>query len=87
MRLRQGIEDPELEEKIGGLRVGDCVKLTFLATINSSGETLTVRITQINSSAFRGKLADTPALPGLCRLRLDSAVAFRREHIHSVRKG
>jgi hypothetical protein len=88
MRLRQGINDEELREIIRGLRVGDLVKLTFLTTtMTCSGETLSVRVTQISGDTFLGKLADSPALPALSKLRRGSSVAFKTEHIHSVPKG
>jgi hypothetical protein len=88
MRRRQGIEDDELRETIRSLRIGDFVKLTFLATpMTCAGETLLVRVTQINGDTFTGKLADRPALPALYKLRPGSSVAFKTEHIHSVPKG
>jgi hypothetical protein len=82
-RLRNGIDDVELREQIRGLRVGDFVKLTFLAGA-SSGETLAVRITEIRGSAFRGTLAESPAAAGLSGLRAGTAVAFTAAHIHSL---
>ena len=52
MRCRQGIDDVELREAIRGLRVGDVVRLTFLAGAGSSaGETLSVRVTSIRGNA------------------------------------
>jgi hypothetical protein len=82
-RRREGIEDVELREEIRGLRVGDLVKLTFLAA-PSTFETLFVRITSIHGSAFRGKLANGPISGRLSRLRVGSAVAFTAAHIHSL---
>jgi hypothetical protein len=82
-RLREGIDDVELREEIRGLQVGDVVKLTFL-TGPTSFETLSVRITRITGSAFRGKLAARPASAGLSNLRVGSAVAFTAAHIHSL---
>jgi hypothetical protein len=82
-RRQEGIEDVELREEIRGLRVGDVVKLTFLAGPHSF-ETLPVRITRIRGSAFRGKLAVGPTATGLLSLRLGSAVTFTTEHIHSL---
>ena len=67
-RLRAGIDDVELRSEIRGLQVGDFVKLTFL-TGPSSSETLSVRITSISGSAFRGKLADGPVALTLSKLR------------------
>src|SRR6266542_6046203 len=87
MRRQEGIDDVELWEEIGGLRVGDFVKLTLLAGGRpSAGETVLVRITSIRGPALRGKLADQPASPGLSRLRAGSAVVFTAAHIHSVAK-
>ena len=84
-RLRAGIDDAELRAEIRGLHVGDFVKLTFL-TGPSSSETLSVRITSISGSAFRGKLADRPVAPALSKLRAGSPVAFTVAHIHSLGK-
>jgi hypothetical protein len=85
MRLRAGIDDVELRSEIRGLQVGDVVKLTFL-TGATSFETLSVRITSISGSAFRGKLADSPATSTLSTLRVGSPVAFAAAHIHSLVK-
>jgi hypothetical protein len=85
MRLRAGIDDVELRSEIRGLHVGDVVKLTFL-TGTTTFETLPVRITSISGSAFRGKLADSPATPALSTLRVGSPVAFDAAHIHSLMK-
>jgi hypothetical protein len=88
MRRRQGIDDVELREEICGLEIGDFVKLTLLSgTGPFAGETLLVRITSIKGDAFRGKLAQRPALTSLSDLRAGSAVAFTKAHIHSVPKG
>jgi hypothetical protein len=84
-RLRAGIDDVELRSEIRGLQVGDFVKLTFL-TGATSFETLSVRITSISGSAFRGKLADRPVAPALSKLRAGSPVAFTAAHIHSLGK-
>jgi hypothetical protein len=87
MRLREGIDDVELRQKIRGLRVGDSVQLTFrAATASSTGETLSVRITSIRGSTFRGKLAKTPASPGLTTLHAGSTIAFTTDQIHSLPK-
>jgi hypothetical protein len=85
MRLRAGIDDVELRSEIRGLHVGDVVKLTFLAG-TTSYETLSVRITRINGSAFRGRLADSPIAPALSTLRAGSPVSFAAAHIHSLVK-
>jgi hypothetical protein len=82
-RLRAGIDDVELRLEIRGLRVGDLVKLTFLTGATSS-ETLSVRITSITGSAFRGKLADSPVSLALSPLRAGSPVRFTAGHIHSL---
>src|SRR6516225_6409199 len=84
-RLRAGIDDVELRSEIRGLHVGDVVKLTFL-TGTTSFETLSVRITSVSGSAFRGKLADSPVAPALSQLRVGSPVAFAAAHIHSLVK-
>jgi hypothetical protein len=85
LRRRQGIDDVDLRRAICRLQVGDHVKLTFLIGNGSfAGETLPVRITSIRGKALRGKLANTPALTGLSRLRAGSAVAFTADQIHSI---
>jgi hypothetical protein len=87
LRRRQGIDDLELRKAIHRLQVGDHVRLTFLIGNSSfSGETLPVRITSIRGKALRGKLATAPALAGLSRLRLGSAVLFCADQIHSIAK-
>jgi hypothetical protein len=87
MRRREGIDDVELREEIRELRVGDVVKLTFFTgTKPGAGETLPVRITRIQGSAFRGKLANAPGSIGRLQLRVGSPVAFTRAHIHSISK-
>ena len=83
LRRRSGIEDVKLVEDIRRLRVGDFVKLTFLVGPRSS-ETLSVRITSINDTAFRGKLADAATATGLASLRLGTLISFRASHIHSL---
>jgi hypothetical protein len=84
-RLLAGVDDVELRSAIRGLHVGDLVKLTFL-TSTTSFETLSVRITSISGSVFRGKLADSPVAPALAVLRVGSPVAFTAAHIHSLVK-
>lgn len=84
-RLQAGIDDIELRSKIRGLHVGDVVTLTFL-TGTTTYEMLSVRITSISGSAFRGKLADRPVAPALARLRVGSAIEFTAAHIHSLGK-
>src|SRR5690242_19875839 len=68
LRRREGIEDAELHEEIGRLRVGDHVRLTFLAAAGLP-ETLSVRITRIRGGQFRGRLACPPARPQRLGLR------------------
>jgi hypothetical protein len=84
-RLGAGIDDVELRSQIRGLHVGDVVNLTFL-TGATSFETLSVRITSISGSAFRGKLAESPVRTARSRLRVGSPVAFAAAHIHSLVK-
>jgi hypothetical protein len=86
MRRRQGIEDVELHEDIGRLRPGDLVKVTFL-TGSASFETLSVRITSIRGTAFRGKLASRPLSTELGRLHVGSPIRFCADHIHSIPGG
>ena len=85
MRRREGIDDVTLRVEIRALKVGDLVKLS-LATGASSFETLSVRITSIRGSAFRGKLANRPSAAGLVKLRGGPALAFTTAHIHSIAK-
>lgn len=87
MRRREGIDDLELRAAIHTLRVGDCVMLTFLpATAPCAGETLSVKITHIAGSSFRGKLACGPLSARLSPLRVGAIIAFGGDHIHSIRK-
>ena len=85
LRRREGIVDVELRDEIGGLQIGDFVKVTLLTGARSCGETVSVRITGIRGNAFRGKVATRPA--GLSKLRIGSFIAFTRAHIHSTQKG
>jgi hypothetical protein len=88
LRWREGIDDAELREEVGGLRVGDFVNLTFLSGVQPfSSKTLPVRITRVSGDAFGGKLAATPASAGLAHLRAGCPVAFHADHIHSLAKG
>ena len=87
MRHREGIEDADLRTEIGGLGIGDLVKLTLLnGEASFAGETLLVRITSVKGSAFRGKLVENPAFAGLSNLRAGSALNFGSAHIHSIPK-
>ena len=83
LRRREGIDDVELHEDIGRLRVGDHVRLTFLsgATLR---ETVSVRITRIRAGQFRGRLVSRVARPELFGLRPDALVNFAAEQIHSI---
>jgi hypothetical protein len=83
LRRRNGIDDEKLREDIRGLHVGDFVKLTFLAG-SGAAETLSVRITSIGDSAFRGKLATAPTASSLAKLHLGSLVVFTAANIHSL---
>jgi hypothetical protein len=85
LRRREGIEDVELHEDIGRLRVGDHIRLTFLggATLRA---TLPVRITRIRAGQFRGRLAGPIARPELLGLRPDALVSFTSGQIHSIAK-
>jgi hypothetical protein len=85
MRCRAGIEDTELRDAIGLLRVGDTVNLTFLKdAVSLTGETLAVRITFIRGRCFRGTLAVKPSSPHLSILRRGSTIIFKTTHIHSI---
>jgi hypothetical protein len=87
MRHREGIEDADLRNEIGGLGIGDLVKLTLLnGEASFAGETLLVRITSMKGSAFRGKLVEKPAFAGLSNLRAGSSLSFGSAHIHSIPK-
>jgi hypothetical protein len=86
MRRRQGIDDVELRAAIGGLSVGDSVRLTLLSGDDASaaGETVVVRITAINGPRFRGTLAARPVLKALNGLKAGLPLAFTADCIHSV---
>ena len=85
LRRRNGIDDLKLQEDVRGLRVGNVVKLTFIAGPRAT-ETLSVRITSIGPTIFRGKLTKAPTVTGLSQLRLDSIITFTADHIHSLVK-
>jgi hypothetical protein len=85
MRREEGIDDVELRTGIRRLKVGDFVKLTFLSGATAF-ETLSVRITSIRGSAFRGKLAKAPTSAGLSGLEAGASVVFTTAHIHSLQK-
>jgi len=79
-RQQVGIDDVELRAEIRDLKVGDVVKLTFMASAGSF-ESVPVRITHIRGGAFRGKL-------GWRALTIPQGkiVEFTFTHIHSVLK-
>ena len=85
IRLQEGIDDIDLRKEIRQLRVGDLVKLTLL-TGATSFETLMVRITSVQGSAFRGQLTKKPASSGLADLSVGSPLDFSTAHIHSIAK-
>jgi hypothetical protein len=88
LRRCAGVDDVALREAIRGLRVGDCVKLTFLNGGGSGvGETLLVRITQIRNSAFRGELIERPVMRCRSKPRIGSRIGFTTAHIHSLSGG
>jgi hypothetical protein len=87
MRLQAGIEDNELHQDIGKLKIGDFVLLTLLCgDAARASETWEVRITAIRGCVFRGKLAK-PISAGAARQRTGKLIAFRSTHIHSLPKG
>ena len=85
MRRQEGIDDDELRIDIRGLKAGDFVKVTFLIG-TASFETVSVRITSIRGSAFRGKLVKRPSSSGLAGWKAGAPIAFTTAHIHSLRK-
>ena len=85
MRRAAGIDDVELRHDIRGLRAGDIVKLTFSAGPRAF-ESLSVRITSIRASVFRGKLVNGPVCRALSQLHNGSPVAFTSNHIHSLQR-
>jgi hypothetical protein len=83
MRHEQGIEDVHLWQEIAGLNAGDFVKLTLL-TSNRTSETVTVRITSVSGSAYRGKLIKKPISAALSDLKAGRLLTFTAGQIHSV---
>jgi hypothetical protein len=86
MRREEGIDDVDLRQAIGRLRPGDFVHLTFRAG-TSTHETLRVRVTSINASAFEGELAQAPTTATLQTLRVGLPMFFGTTHIHSLATG
>jgi hypothetical protein len=86
-RRREGIDDPDLQDDIRGLAVGDLVRITLRAEQSHTGETVVVRITEIGSAGFRGALAGKPASKTLATLGVGFAFAFTADHIHSLPNG
>ena len=85
MRRRADIDDVELRQEVRRLEIGDLIKLTLLTSANSvSGETVLVRVTQIQGQTFRGQLVDRPVSEGLRALKAGSPIEFTAAHIHSV---
>jgi hypothetical protein len=85
MRRRAGIDDVELREAVRRLRVGDRVRLTLLAgPERTAGKTLWFRITRVQGSRFRGRLAEGQSLTGM---RPGALLSFTAAHIHSVAGG
>jgi hypothetical protein len=84
MRRQAGIDDVKLRQAVRGLRVGSVVRLTLLTGKPGAGETLPVRVTQINGRSLQGTLACRPASAGLAALRAGSRVAFTADHVHSI---
>jgi hypothetical protein len=85
MRRLVGIDDVELRQSIRQLRVGDRVRLTLLTGPGqTSGQTLWFRITRVQGSRFRGRLAEGQGLAGL---RPGAVLSFTAAHIHSVAGG
>jgi hypothetical protein len=82
MRRNAGIEDAELHECIGRLRVGDRVRLTLLTgPKQTAGAMVWVRITRVQGACFRGRLAEGQGSGGL---RPGTLLSFSAAHIHSV---
>jgi hypothetical protein len=85
LRRQNGIDDVELRQEIAGLRVGDEVRLTFLAGPGlPAPQTLRARITHIGDGGFCGRLVDAPAGRAPPALRRGAAVSFTAGQIHSV---
>src|SRR5258708_16320662 len=85
LRRKEGIVDHVLRHAINALKVGDFVKLTFLFGAEAAtGETLSVRITDIAPGVYRGKLAERPASAALSEIKIGTSVEFSGVHVHSL---
>jgi hypothetical protein len=82
LRRSVGIDDVELREAVDSLAAGDLVRLTVLRGAKP-GAAVLVRITSINGSSFRGKVAKGPTADK-GRLRVGALLAFTAAHIHSI---
>jgi hypothetical protein len=83
-RRRQGIEDTDLIDAIRCLAVGDGVRITLRYDQSPSGETVTVRITEIGAVGFQGALVSRPISKGLGHLGAGYNISFTANHIHSL---
>ena len=85
LRLQEGIDDVELREAVDQLRVGDHVRLTFLAGPEGAArETLLVQVTRVRKTGFLGRLTSRPTRGGLSGLRVGARVAFAAGQVHSI---
>jgi hypothetical protein len=85
LRLLAGIDDVELREAVAQLRVGDRVRLTFLAGPEGGArETLLVQVARIRKTGFLGRLTGRPTRGGLSGLRVGARVAFVAGQVHSI---
>ena len=85
LRLHAGIDDVELREAVARLRVGDRVRLTFLAGPKGvARETLLVQVTRVRKTDFLGRLTSRPTRGGLAGLRVGARVAFAAGQVHSI---
>src|SRR5262245_22129946 len=85
LRRQNGIDDVELHQEIARLRVGDRVRLTFLAGPGLPAPlTLRAPVTHIGEGGFRGRLVDSPAGRAPAELRRGMVVVFTAGQIHSV---
>jgi hypothetical protein len=83
LRQQAGIDDVELRRQVRRLRVGDVVRLTFLAG-GGKFETIRVRITSVRRPRFSGELEAAATSPRLSGLHRGTPVTFTGAHVHSV---